>query len=169
MLATQTQVLMQTEGKPKEAPVHTSDCGQWRAVSFLVVVVVVVWDAKALAPQLLIQPPTGAPSTPTLCSLPPSCTALHLLLILIPWPQTKMWSAYTLPPCCSSSAPQVSCFPMIQYHRNITVEISFFIFVSFSTDLSIISCIILHSHKARKSSNRYVKILTSIFPARWFL
>ena len=102
------------------------------------------------------------------CSLPPSHTGLHLLLILIQWTQTKTWSAYTLPLCCSSSVPQVSYFLMIQYYRNITVEISFFIFVSFSTDLSIISCIILYSHKARKSSNRYLKILTSIFPAKCF-
>lgn len=101
-------------------------------------------------------------------SLPPSHTHLHLLLILIQWPQTKTWSAYMLSLCSSSSVPEVSYFPMIQYYGNITVEISFFIFVSFSTDLSIISCIILYSHKARKSSNRYVKILTSIFPARCF-
>lgn len=86
--------------------------------------------------------------------LPPGC---NLLLILIRWTQTKTRSAYTLPPRGSSSVPEVSCFLMIQYYRNITVEISCFIFVSFSPDLSIISGITLYSHKARKSSNRYLQ------------
>lgn len=102
----------------------------------------------------------------TPCSLPPS---LHLLLILIPWTQPKTWSAYMLPLRCSSSVLQVSYCLMIQYYRNITVEISCFISVSFSPDLSIISCIILYSYKASKSSNRYLQILTSIFPAERFV
>lgn len=117
-------------------------------------------------------PPTragqAADKVLTLRSLPPSHTALHLLLILIQWTETKTWSAYMLPLRCSSSVPEVSYFLMIQYYRNITVEISCFIFVSFSPDLSIISCIILYSHKTRKSSNRYLRILTSIFPAKGF-
>lgn len=151
-----------------------SNCGCWWSLVGLF-----VWDAKELAPELLIKrqrnalPPTWASQAADKVlgprSLPPSHTGLHLLLILIQWTQTKTWSAYMLPLCCSSSVPEVSYFLMIQYYRNITVEISFFIFVSFSTDLSIISCIILYSHKARKSSNRYLKILNSLFPAKCFL
>lgn len=124
------------------------------------------WQSNALTPTWAAQ---AADKVLARCSLPPSQTGVHLLLILIPWPQPKTWSAYMSPLRCSSSVPEVSYCLMIQYYRNITVEISCFIFVSFSTDLSIISCIILYFHKARKSSNRYFKILTSIFPPKRFL